>query len=356
MCRIGGVDAGSFRDAARRKGMTLDVQVNHSNTCLKGCIPDDGLEYLVRSLITIVNNSKPDYTKVDYIMGCESLRCEMRTGTLGERIAVIDSIMCPGYRYSIRRMGFDRDFIGKAEKFFENLSKRMNTGMLVLVGDVDEKRLKEVLMAYAGSFTTSGKGVSRPVVSYQPISGTVTHKVAGDENSVDVVMSAPISLTVSNYYASEIAAMCLRRNLSRVVIGRGLSVRLKHQCSLYPQERLSMMISLNEASVDGFAPGTSHGEPLEALSAAGLLLKDLGSIDLSDAELASYKAMLKQRVKRRQSDPEFWLEAVPLRYLEGKDFTSGYQAKIDAVTREDVIGLLRLLSEGARVEYVIEKR
>lgn len=356
MCRIGGIDATSFRDAARRRGMTMDFKVNHSNTCLKGRIPYDELEYLLRSLTTILNTSKPDYRQAEYVMGCAGLRKDMRTGTLEERIAVIDSIMCPGYRYSIRRLGFDRDFIGKAEKFFDNLSRRVNTGVLVLVGDVDEKRLKEVLMTFGGAFVTSSKTLSRPVVSYQPISGTVTHKEAADENSVYMVMSTPISLTVGNYYASEIAGMCLRRSLSRIVTGRGLSVSLKHKCSLYPQERLSMMISLNEASVEGFAPGTSHSEPLEALASVRLQLKDLGSIDLTDTELASYKALLKQRVKRRQSDPEFWLEAVPLRYLEGKDFTSGYQTKIDAVTREDVIGLLQLLSEGARVEYIIEKR
>ena len=115
------------------------------------------------------------------------------------------------------------------------------------------------------------------------------------------------------------------------------------------------MLSLREASVDGFAPGTSHHEPMEALSAVRALLKDLESIELTDAELASYKAYLKQSVKRRQSDPEYWQEAISMRYIDGKVFVSGFESKIDAVTVNDIKNILGLLSQGARVEYVINR-
>ena len=117
-----------------------------------------------------------------------------------------------------------------------------------------------------------------------------------------------------------------------------------------------MMLSLREASVDGFAPGTSHHEPMEALSAVRNLVKDMESVVLTDKEIASYKALLKQRIKRRQSEPEYWHDAISLRYIDGKDFTSGYEAKIDAITVEDVRNLLGLLSKGARVEYVINRK
>ena len=115
------------------------------------------------------------------------------------------------------------------------------------------------------------------------------------------------------------------------------------------------MLSLKEASVDGFAPGTSHHEPLEALSAVRGLLKNLESIELTDAELASYKTYLKQKVKRRQEDPEYWQDAISMRYIDGKDFVSGFEARIDAVSINDVKNMLRHLSQGARVEYVINR-
>ena len=163
----------------------------------------------------------------------------------------------------------------------------------------------------------------RPVVSYQPISGTILLERDGDANEIDMVMSAPVLMTAENSYVAEIASMCLSNNVSRIVTGRGLHVRVRHNCDFYPQERVSMMLSLREASVDGFAPGTSHHEPMEALSAVRNLVKDMESVVLTDKEIASYKALLKQRIKRRQSEPEYWHDAISLRYIDSKDFTSG---------------------------------
>ena len=44
-----------------------------------------------------------------------------------------------------------------------------------------------------------------------------------------------------------------------------------------------------------------------------------------------------------------------MRYLEGKDLVSGYEAKIDAVTVDDVKSMLGALSRGTRVEYIINQ-
>lgn len=356
MCRIGGVPAEAFKDGIRRMGVTMDVDVTHSRTTFGGRVPDDGLADLMRSLLTLADTFEPHEDYIKYRMECEPLAIAAAAGSLEDRIAVIDSVMCPGYRYSNRKEGFDMDFIRKAETFYRELFAKMDDGVLVLVGDVDEKVLKQVLVKFAGLFRTSGLKASRPVVNYQPISGTVMLEREGRENGVDMVMSAPMSLTAENRYLAEIASMYLQKNLSDIVVGRGLHVRIRHHCGFYPQERVSMMLSLREASVEGFAPGTSHHEPMEALTAVRDLLKDMKSVELTDAGLASYKAFLKQKVKRRQADPEYWHEAIAMRYIDGKDFTTGYEAKIDALTVDDVKTMLGLLSKGARVEYVMNKK
>ena len=356
MCLLCGVKAESFKDAIRRDGITMDVDVSHSRTKFSGRIPDDGMADLMRVLLTVADTFTPDEREIDYRIRREPLALTSASGTLQGRIAAIDSVMCPDYAYCTRKTGFDRDFISKAERFYKMLFSKMDDGILVLVGDVDEKNLKQVMMKYAGEFSTSGRKIPRPVVSYQPISGTILLERDGDANEIDMVMSAPVLMTAENSYVAEIASMCLSNNVSRIVTGRGLHVRVRHNCDFYPQERVSMMLSLREASVDGFAPGTSHHEPMEALSAVRNLLKDMESVVLTDKEIASYKALLKQRIKRRQSEPEYWHDAISLRYIDGKDFTSGYEAKIDAITMEDVRNLLGLLSKGARVEYVINRK
>lgn len=355
MCKISGSPAELFKDGIRRMGITMDVDVSHSRTTFHGRVPEDGLADLMRVLQTVADTFEPDEESIRFRIECEPLALAAASGTIGDRIAVIDSVMCPGYRYSIRKTGFDMDFIRKAEAFYQELFAKMDDGVLVLVGNIDEKMLKQVLVKYAGQFRTSGQKSSRPVVNYQPISGTVMLERDGNENGVDMVMSAPLSLTADNRYLAEIASMCLQKNLSDIVTGRGLHVRIRHSCCLYPQERVSMMLSLREASVEGFAPGTSHHEPMEALSAVRNLLKDMKSVELTETELSSYKALLKQMVAGRQAYPEYWHEAIALRYVDGKDFTTGYQAKIDALTVADVKSLLGLLSAGARVEYVMNK-
>ena len=355
MCLLGGVKAESFWAGIRRIGITMDVDVRHSVTRFSGKIPDDGLADLMRLLLTVSETFTPDMEAVKYRMKCEPLVLTAAAGSLEDRIAVIDSVMCPDYRYTTRKSGFDMDFVGRAERFYEELFSKMDDGVLILMGDIDEKLLKQTLTKYAGAFLVYGRKSPRPVVSYQPISGAVMLEREGERNEVDMVMSAPISLTAENTYVAEMTSMCLANNVSKIVTGRGMHVRIRHQCSFYPQERVSMMLSLREASVDGFAPGTSHHEPMEALAAVRGLLRDMSSVELTEAELASYKAYLKQKMKRRLTEPEYLQDAISMRYIDGKDFVSGFEAKIDAVTVGDIRNMLGLLSNGGRVEYVIRR-
>ena len=355
MCKIGGVAAESFKDGIRRMGVTMDVDVSHSRTTFSGRVPDDALSDLMRVLLTIADTFEPDEELIRYRMECEPLALAAKAGTLEDRIAVVDSIICPGYRYTIRKAGFDMDFIRKAEAFYKGLFTKMNDGVLVLVGNIDEKELKQVLFKYAGLMRTSGRKATRPVVNYQPISGKVKLERLADEDGVDIVMSAPISLTADNRYLVEIASMCLQKSLSDLVARRGLHVVLKYHCGFYPQERVSMMLSLREASVEGFAPGTSAREHLEALTAVRNLLNDMESVEITETQLARFKAFLKQSVKSQLDDPEYWHKAIALRYIDGKDFTTGYQAKIDAITIDNVKSMLVQLSKGARVEYVMNR-
>ena len=45
-----------------------------------------------------------------------------------------------------------------------------------------------------------------------------------------------------------------------------------------------------------------------------------------------------------------------VRHLDGKDLTTGYASRIDAVKASDVQAVLDLLESGSKVEYVIKGR
>lgn len=354
-CNIAGVDFATLKKTLSRRGMTLELKVDHAVTTLSGRVGKNDMEYLVRNLLAVANNSVPDPADYAYDVLCEPLRLEAQKGTRHERMLRIDSLMCPDYRYSLFKDGLSDKFLYKAESFFKEVFSNMNSAILVLAGNVDEKLLKKALQEYAGGFRTSKKCFSRPVPGYQMTAGVQTVYESGQDNSVDIVMSAPVSLTAENYYMSAIASMYLRSLLSQAVTGRGLGIQLSHKCSLYPQERFSVSISLREVSVDGFAVGTSHKEPEDALASVRSLLKDLDKVGPDELELKSYKTHLKRRVADELKNSEFWLTAVPMRYLEGKDLVSGYEAKIDAVTVDDVKSMLGALSRGTRVEYIINQ-
>lgn len=342
MCRIGGVKAKVFKDIIRRQGMTMDMRVDLSRMSIAGNVPKDRTDLLLKVLLTVLNDSEIDREEFGYYLKNEALRMENRKGSVQERIAAIDEIICPGYRYSsVKRSGALTDgFVDKADGYMDRQAAKVNDGVLILVGEIDESRLKEALALYAGGFGTSESVFSRPVVNYQPISGKLLYSFDGDENSADVVMSAPLAYSADNHYASGLAAMVLRKGIIRKIAGKGVSLRFMHECLRYPQERFNVMLSVSGGSAD-------------VAVLVRTVLDDAGSWDISDAELASYKDLFKQQMSVRREDPEYWIEAIAMRYLDGKDFTTGCDAKIDAVTEDRILKILSSLNDGLRVEYII---
>jgi hypothetical protein len=79
----------------------------------------------------------------------------------------------------------------------------------------------------------------------------------------------------------------------------------------------------------------------------------LESIEISDADLAAYKEVLKSSFNHLMSDPEGLVEVVLVRYGEGKDLVTGFERAVEEMTADDIKKMLSLLQGGAEVEYVI---
>jgi len=356
--RIGGVDSERFVDVLRQNGMTLDFKVMLSTTQIKGYTSSDGMDYLVRALLAVMNDRSTDRDAFSRFLADDSLRREFARGSREDRIASIDSILCPGYRYTSCRIpdNLTDDFPSRVDKFMDDQSSKMNDGVLILVGDIDERKLKSALLTYAGGFRTEKRAFLRQAVNYQPVSGTILYTKEGSSDSVDMVISTPLALTADNFFAAALTAMALRSELSRAVAGSGMWLTLYHNCTKYPQERFNLMLSLEDASIEGFIPGTARKAPIEALNAVRHVLAAPDKIEVPEAELSSYKEVLKRYFAQKMKRPEYWLNAISLRYLDGKDFTTGYDEKIDAVTVERINELAASLADGSRVEYIINRR
>ena len=357
LSRVSGLSSNDFRIALEEKGMSLNANVGISNTVIDGSVPETELDMMMNALLAYVNKREYDKAAFEYYKSCMELEHDMMEGSVRDRIVAIDSLMCPGYEFSsLKTSGkITSKFPDKVEAFWAVQSSKMNDGVLVLVGNIEETKLRKLLQNYVGCFKTTDRTYPRLNVSYQPVSGTTAYAYKGNRNSVDMALSSRLPLTADNYLASNIAASVLKQMISKEIAGTGMYLRLVHECRIYPQERFNMMITLEEADPQGFAQDIELTGAGEALAILRKVLEDLPTAEIDAADLAKHKEVLKGHIALQVSAPEYWVRAITKRYLDGKDFTTSYASKVDAVTADKVKQILSALSTTGRVEYIIEK-
>lgn len=357
LSRIGEMSGRDFLNVLNSEGISMEAYVGLTNMMISGYAPEDRLPLLMRSLAAVMNDRVPDDAASKYYARSESLRQELRKGTEEEGKVAIDSIMCPDYVYTPYKIlnRVPDDLVVKADRYFRSQAEKMNDGLLILVGDMDEAVLKKILLSSVDGFRTTDRAFRRPQLRYQPASGWSTYTVDGNVNSVDVAMSVPMTLSSDNVVAAELAVMVLRKYLAAVLEKTDYHVAVTHACKIYPQERFNVLITLTEAPMEGFSSDVRQVTPIEALAIVRSALSDVSDMKISPSELSAMKTRLKGRLNIEMNDPFYWLNVISRRYLAGKDFTSGYEQKADAVTEARIKELLMLLNKGSKVEYVISR-
>ena len=347
ICHISGLKGRDFKDLLCLSGITMDEQVNLSNVIISGEAADANLPLLLKSLLAVANDRSVDTAAVSYYQRSERLRLERASGSVRDMGAVIDSLICPDYIYSpYKSAGHLRDdTFDKAAELFDEMSSKMNDGVLVLVGDMDETKVRKTLLQYVGGFRTREGVFSRTMVHYQPVSGWMTYNVEGNRDAVVVAMSARLPMTADNYLAADIAAMYLKEVMLAELAPLGLKVNMSQSRRIYPEDRFSVMLLVE---------GEDMPEDIMRLIRTALAKAEAEKPDKAYMEAA--KAYCKNLYDMDMKGPSYWLHAVAMRYLDGKDFTTGYASKIDAVTPAKVCDILTLLGDGSKVEYKIDKR
>lgn len=356
--RIGGVEGACFHDMLLSKGMSFETRVGLTGTLFSGIAPKGGAEMMLQALLAVCNSRTPDEKAFEAYMANENLRMKLERTDRAERTAAIDSLMCPDYIYSWMKApgNLTSAFPAKADRFFERQAGKMNDGVLVLITDIPEAEVKKLLLEYAGSFRTTGAAFRRPSIRYQPVAGCSTYTLEGSRSSIDIAMSTVMPLTMDNYMAAAVAAMVLEKSLSDALVNTGMYSEVTYNFVITPQERLNVMVSASPLSGMSYASHIDPSGPIEALSIIRSMMNGLAETKISDHMLASCKAYLKSNLAQRMNEPEYWLDAIAKRYLDGKDFTTSYAARIDAVNADRIKAVLAELNNGSKVEYVVNKR
>lgn len=352
---VAGMTAGEFGSLLRSNGIFMDARVDVSRMDLYGTAPSDKLHLLLKSLLSVSYKRESNPAFSDFYESCEELDLSSGNGSLADRMAAIDTILCPGYNYSSYKYPgvLSPDLPGRADKFFTKQFSKANDGVLILVGDMYEETVKKILLKYMGAFITQERAMARRPILYQPISSGTTYTVDGAEPSVDVVMSARIQLSADNYFTAKLAAMVIRETVSEAALKAGMCVIVRDKYILFPQERFNMLISAEPAQIEGLAAGTVRSNVIKVLYIIRSVLDSLAGGEIGPGLLDVCKADLLAEIDSRQADPSYWIEIISKRMSDGKDLNTGYADKIKAVTADDVCRIIDSVNSAGKVEYVV---
>lgn len=333
---VGGLPAADFRDHLAVNGIGMKTEVNLTFTSIYGNAPKERLSTLMKALLALANNRTVNRGEFDIYLR----NAAWTQAPVSDRLY---AMMYPGFNYSPRKYpsALNQGTQTKAEQFFESRFSRVNDGMLVLVGDLDEATVRKTLLHYLGGFRIQRNAAARKSVRYQPRAGHATQEGEESEKGVYVRLDAEIPLSGINYVMAGVAAEVLRRSLVESLDGTDLSVSVDCGFHSYPQERLWMQ-------VDCLGPGAR-----QALPAVRTGIRK-ASKSISAKDLTAWKAMVLSDISRELSAPETIVESVVARYGIGKDLVSHYKESIGGITAARLSEMLSTLASGSVAEYLVD--
>ena len=359
---VAGLSGPDFLAMLEANGITMHSHAGISDLRIGGIAPKSKLQLLLRSLLSIADRRVPDHSEFEYYKASEGLRIDMGALSPRDVNSLMDSIMRPGYYYTERKFlsNLGDDLPERAEQYFEAQFSKVNDGLLVLTGDLDEERLKKELCLALGGFRTQKRFAQRPHISSRLASGAVTYivesgagLVGGGEIGVNIGMSADIPYNIENYMAFKMAEAVIHKEITKALAPLGAYLEISDRLEVFPVERLSLYINCRPCRGDGLPLSLDAADPLKILEAIRPVLSSISDVKIRPGELKAYKEVILNSYKADLQDMEKLVDKVLVRYSEGKDLVTGYKAAVDGVTADSVKRILSLLRDGAEVEYVI---
>ena len=361
LSNIAGMPGKDFNAMLKANGISMTTNASLSDLNFTGLAPSDRLELLLKSFLSMAKERTVDMKAFENYRKGESLRCE-RAALTNEGIdAVIDSLICPDYKYPDRKVmsSLQKDLPMRADDYFTRQFNKVNDGMLVLIGDLDEEGLKKVLCNYLGSFSVSDRISNRPRVEFDMRTGWSTYTVDsalstfGDGGKcVNIGMTARQNLGLAKYVQARIASIAVEKSLVKALNDVGYSVNVNGTVRFFPVETIGLYVNCRPVDSDGLPESVKVVEPMRALSIVRQVLAKLAAKPMSAADLKMYKDELTNIMASQMVLPETLVEATIIRYSHNKDFISGYAEQIKAATAEQIRALLMELDNSAKVEYV----
>ena len=355
LSRINGCPGADFFNTLKMEGIEMTPTVSLSHLRLSGVTSEEKVPVMLNALVTFFNNMEKDTQASEQYIASQRLKDKFapmyyKAEAAMEDILCPDNILTPYKNASV----LDESFFDKADQYFKKQSKKMDDGLLILVGEMDEFELRKILTSYVCHFKTARKTFQRESFRYQTISGTSLYTVDGECDMIDILMWSPYPLTTDNVITAQIAGLVMQRRLAETLAKSGMYADVSSEVFIYPQESARMRIKTGIADASGFALDNRPSDPLRTLSMIRSCIGEIGKQTVGDKELAACKKNIKGKLETQMEDPQWWMEILTRRYMDGKDLYTNLLSKVDAVSSQKVSDLLEKLVLGSRVEYLIK--
>ncbi|MCR5407838.1 MAG: insulinase family protein [Bacteroidales bacterium] len=344
----GGLSCHAFQDIMASSGLSMVPDVGVFCMSLSGDAPSGKLAFLLKCLGALANDRNFNWGAFEAYSHSRKLSSIPTEESLS-------LIMDAGFPYeSAKRAGvLTPETARKADKYYQIRFARMNDGILLLSGDLEEGVVKKLLQMHLGGFDTDRGTLYRPQVDFRPTVGTRTMEGRGPKG-LYILMDTEYSVTAQSYYMGDIAAEALRSSLVRHLAPYGYYVDVQASLMVLPQERFRFYISCLPASPEGLPEGTVQ-DPERAITAVRAAVREVSSKAVSAADLKTWKASFMDNTRAFMASPEGAVNAMEARYAFGKDI-SKYQDSINSITPENIKSLLKALASGGRIEFIADEQ
>lgn len=348
---VSGMSCWRFSDMLAANGITMNGEVTMSDFRISGAAPSSRLRLLMKALSAMSVDRTLNADAYAYYRKCQEL--DMLSGSSPEY--VLDSLMFSGsvwspYKKPVR---LTDDFAKRVTRFFDTEFSKMNDGVLVLVGDLDEYSLKKDLCRDLDGFDTEKVSSFRSRMQYKSVSGSVSRIENGHVPEVSAGISVPLMFTASNFMASQVAAMALGDKMTDALAECGWYGEPSCEFSMFPEERFSFRIRCFMSDRTGIPASLAQTDSVEFVMARLRRALREASAGLSAKEISIYKSMLLKSMAARTADPETIMSMLVLRYSYGKDIVTKFKDKINALVPDDINNVLSAMSGGRYAEYAV---
>lgn len=347
---VGALSGDSFRRLMEGCGVRFECSVGASDLVISGTATSAGRLPLILSALVSLST---DSSMVDdsYVYDCQRVFV-VSAEAEGQRIRrEMDRKLFPDSEFTLFKTedGLYQDSASRARALFKKALSHYDKAVLFLAGDVNDWEVEKVLRQYVGLFPCSGALNRSDWTPFRIASGTSTISSSGDECMIISRGGCLLPVTAESLLASQIAEMALSRQLAIDLAPHGMTFDLTLRGDLVPQDRFEFDLSLRY-------PGAKSADlyPRAALKAAQKALSELCDGALTDADFALYRKLLTGQYEAKVKTPQYWEEAVRVRFAYGRDLGSKPLERIKALTKDDVLSVLKGLRDGGCVECIVE--